>query len=80
MQVRFDRSYWSVMGFPRKSGKKLPANVGDTDSICGSGRSHEEGNGNPPTPVFLPGESHGQRRLMAVGSQSARLDRVTEQQ
>ena len=26
-------------------------------------RSPGEGNGNPLTPVFLPGESHGQRSL-----------------
>ena len=31
-------------------------------SIPGSGRSPRKGNGNP-TPVFLPGESHGQRSL-----------------
>jgi len=29
----------------------------------GLGRSPGEGNGNPVTPVSLPGESHGQRRL-----------------
>ena len=32
---------------PQLSGKELPANAGDTGSICGSGRYHEEGNGNP---------------------------------
>ena len=31
--------------------------------IPGLGRSPGEGNGNP-TAVFLPGESHGQRRLV----------------
>ena len=43
--------------------KNSPANAGDIrdmGSIPGSGRSPGEGNGNP---VFLPGESHGQRRL-----------------
>ena len=45
--------------------KNLPANARDARdmaSIPGSGRSLGEGNGNPP-PVFLPGESHGQRSL-----------------
>ena len=40
--------------------KNLPANAGDIrdmSSIPGSGRSSGEGNGNPLTPVFLPGES-----------------------
>ena len=34
--------------------KNVPANVGDPGLIRGSGRF-------PPTPVFLPGEFHGQR-------------------
>ena len=36
----------------------------DTGSVPGSGRSPGGGNGNPPTAVFLLGESHGQRSLM----------------
>jgi len=43
-------------------GKDLPANAGDTLSIPGSGRSPGKGNGNP-TPILLPGKSHGQRSL-----------------
>ena len=39
--------------------KNPPASAGDTGSIPGSGRSP----GRQPTPVFLPGESHGQRSL-----------------
>ena len=42
--------------------KNLPAKTGDmkdSDSIPGSEDSLEKGN----TPVFLPGESHGQRSL-----------------
>ena len=35
---------------------------GEAGSIPGSGRSPGEGNGNP-SPVYLPGESHGQRSL-----------------
>ena len=27
-----------------------------------------------PTPLFLPGESHGQRRLQSIGSQRVRHD------
>ena len=43
--------------------KNLPTNVGDVGLIPGSGRSSGGGNGNP-TPVFLSGESHGQRSLV----------------
>ena len=45
--------------------KNPPANtrnVREASSIPGSGRSLEGGNGQP-TPVFLPGESHGWRSL-----------------
>ena len=52
------------LGFPDGSVlKNLPASAGDTGdtgSFPESGRSPGEGNGNP---VFLPGESHGQRSL-----------------
>ena len=44
--------------------KNPPANAGDTgdeDLIPGLERSPGGGNVNPP--VFLPGESHGQRSL-----------------
>ena len=41
--------------------KNPPGHAGDTGLIPGSGRS-PGGNGNP-TPVFLPGKSHGQRSL-----------------
>ena len=55
------------MGFPGGSVvENLPANAGDArdmGSSPGSGRSLGEGNGNP-TPVFLPGKSHGQRSLV----------------
>ena len=43
--------------------KNLPANAGDvrdTGLIPGSGRSPGGGHGDP---VFLSGESHGQRKL-----------------
>ena len=45
--------------------KNLPANEGDASLIPGSGNSLGGGNGNP-TPLFLPGKSHGQKNL--VGS------------
>ena len=38
----------------------------DSGLIPGSGRSPGEGHGKP-TPVFLPGESHGQRSLAGYG-------------
>ena len=44
--------------------KNPPANAGDPrdmGSIPGSGRSPRVGQ---PTPVFLPGKSHGQRSLV----------------
>ena len=47
--------------------KNPPANAGDirdADSILCSGRSPGGGNGNP---VFLPGESHGQRSPAGYG-------------
>ena len=51
-------------GFPGGSVvKNLPANAGNSGWIPGLERSPGEGNVNP-TPVFLPGESHGQRSLV----------------
>ena len=62
-----------IQGFPGGSdGKESACNVGDLGSIPGLGRSPGEGKGYhssilawriPPTPIFLPGESHGQRSL-----------------
>ena len=52
-------------GFPGGSaGKESTCNAGDQGSIPGLGRSPGEGN-RPPTPVFWPGEFHGQ----SMGSQ-----------
>ena len=51
------------VGFPGDSDSKESAcNPGDFSLIPGPGRSPGEGNGKP-TPVFLPGEIHGQRSL-----------------
>jgi len=44
-------------------GKESAGNEGDLGSIPGLGRSPGEGNGNPPIPVFLPEEFHGQKNL-----------------
>ena len=53
------------MGFPGGSDDKESAcNTGDMSWIPGLGRCPGEGNGYP-LPVFLPGEFHGQRRLVA---------------
>ena len=43
-------------------GKESTCNAGDLGSIPGWGRSPGEGN-RLPTPVFWPGQSHGQRSL-----------------
>ena len=52
------------MGFPGgASGKELPYNAGDIDSITESGRSPGKRNWQS-TPVFLPGESHRQKSLI----------------
>ena len=45
--------------------------------IPGSGRSPGGGNGNP-TPVCLPGESHGQRRLAGYSPWGCRELDMTE--
>ena len=42
------------------AGEESAHNAEELGSMPGSGRSSGEGNG-LPTPVFLPGESHGQR-------------------
>ena len=52
------------MGFPGGSeGKDSAGNVGNPSSIPGSGRSPEEGNGNPPQYCCLE-HPHGQRSLV----------------
>ena len=52
------------VGLPRwLSSKESTCQAGDMDSIPGLGRSPGEGKWQP-TPVFLPGKSHGQRSLL----------------
>ena len=52
------------MNFPGGSdGKASVYNVGDLDSIPGSGRSPGEGKWQL-TPIFMPGKFHGPRSLV----------------
>ena len=49
--------------------KNLPSSAGDKGDvglIPGSGRSPGRGHGQP-TPIFLPGESHGRQILAGCG-------------
>ena len=50
----------------------------DVGSIPGLGRSPGGGHGRIPTPVFLPGESHGQRSLEDYGPQGLKESDRTE--
>ena len=55
-------SFHEEKGFTGGSeSKESTCNAGDLGLIPGLRRYSGEGNGNPP--VFLPGESHGQRSL-----------------
>ena len=59
--------------------RNLPANAGDvrdSDSIPGSGRSPREEMAH--TPVFLPGESHGQRSLVGYSPWAHKKSDTTE--
>ena len=49
--------------------------VRDTGSTPRSGRSPGEGQ---PTPVSLPGESHGQRRVVSYGPQGRKRSDTSE--
>ena len=63
VKLTSDQAYLKI-GFPGGLVvKNLPPNAGDANLILGSGRCPEEGNGNPPTPVFLPGKSQQKRSL-----------------
>ena len=58
---------YPVMG---RQFNETACNVGDPDSIPGSGRSPRRGHGNQYSsiPVFLLGKSHGQRNLVGYSS------------
>ena len=65
-------------GFPGGSdGKESACNATDTGSIPGSGRSPGK-RAWLPTPVFLPGESHGQRSLMGYSPWGHKESDTTE--
>ena len=57
--------------------KNMPASAGDMASIAGLGRFLWR---RPwqPTPVFLPGESYGQRSLVGYGPQGCKELDTTE--
>ena len=57
------------------SGKESSCNAGDLDSIPGLGRSPGEWQ---PTPIFLPGEFHGQRNLVGYSSWGHKESDTTE--
>ena len=62
--------------------KNPPANAGDVrnaDSIPGPERSPGGGRAWQPTPVFLPGESHGQRSLAGYNPWGPKELDTTEQ-
>ena len=58
-------------------GKEYACNVGDLGSIPGSGRSPGEGKWQP-TPVLLPGESHGGRSLVGYSPWHRKESDMTE--
>ena len=58
--------------------KNPPANAGDAGSIPGSGRSPGEGKWQP-TPVLLPGQSHGGRSLVGYSAWGHKELDTTEQ-
>ena len=55
--------------------KSLPANTRDAGLTPGLGRAPGVGNSSP-TPVFLPGESHGQRSLAGSSPCDCRVNLV----
>jgi len=67
------------MGFPGGSdGKESICNVGDLGSIPGLGKSPWR-RAWQPTPVFLPGEFHGQRSLAGYSPWGRKELDMTEQ-
>ena len=64
------RVVWVVKNPPAKA-----RDIRDAGSIPGSGRSTR---GGQPTPVFLPGESHGQRSLAGYSLECCKESNMTE--
>ena len=69
------------LGFPGSlNGKESTFNAADLGSILVSGRSPGEGSpGVQATPVFLPGEFHGQRSLSGYTVHEVEESDTTEQ-
>ena len=64
---------WPYMGFPGGSDcKESACDLGDPGSIPGSGRSPWRKECQS-TPIFLPGEFHGQRRLAGYSPRGHRV-------
>ena len=64
------------MGFPGGSdGKASACNAGDLGSTPGWGRFPEEGQ---PTPVLLPGKSHGWKSLVGYSPWGYKESDMTE--
>ena len=57
--------------------KNLPVNAGDPGSMSGLGRFPWRRKGQP-TPVFFPGESHGQRNLAGSSPWGCKESEMTE--
>ena len=67
-----------IEGFPGGSNVKASAcNAGDLGSIPGSGRFPWRRKWQP-TPVFLPGESHGRRSLVSYSPRGRKESDTTE--
>ena len=64
--------------FPRGlRGKESACNAGAAGSVPGS-RRYSGGGHSHPTPVFLPGESHGQRSLAGYSSWGFKESDITD--
>ena len=78
----FPHSVQCNIGFSSGAVVKNPpastVDAGDLGSIPGSGKSPGEGN-SYPTPVFLPGEFYGQRRLVGYSPWGRKESDMTEQ-
>ena len=66
-----------ILKFSSSDRKTSAYNVGDLDSIPGSGRSLEKEM--QPTPIFMPGKSHGPRSLVGYSPGGHKESDTTEQ-
>ena len=74
----FSKRLWDLLGFPDGSdGKVCACNAGDLGSIPGLGRCPWR-RAWQSTPVFLPGEPHGQRSLAGYKAQGRKEPDTTE--